>query len=295
MDMKEFQTALRAVRKGGLILKKHFGRVGYRLKGRANPVTIADLEAQAAVIKTIKKRFPSDSFLAEENLHDFKSADRSSFAPALRAGALKGRGPAKLMLSEADRLWILDPLDGTLNYAHSFPHFSVSLAFCIKGEPALGVIYDPSREELFTAEKGKGAFLNGKRISVSKTAKIKDSLLATGFAYDRGEKADYYCSYYAAFLKISHDIRRAGSASLDLAWTACGRLDGYWEFNLKPWDVAAGLLIAGEAGGKVTDFSGKPFGPGTDSVKKWGTQTLCSNSRIHTAMLKVIRKRLGNR
>jgi len=268
MDMKEFQTALRAVRKGGLILKKHFGRVGYRLKGRANPVTIADLEAQAAVIKTIKKRFPSDSFLAEENLHDFKSADR---------------------------LWILDPLDGTLNYAHSFPHFSVSLAFCIKGEPALGVIYDPSREELFTAEKGKGAFLNGKRISVSKTAKIKDSLLATGFAYDRGEKADYYCSYYAAFLKISHDIRRAGSASLDLAWTACGRLDGYWEFNLKPWDVAAGLLIAGEAGGRVTDFSGKPFGLGTDSVKKWGTQTLCSNSRIHTAMLKVIRKRLGNR
>ncbi|GAB4029076.1 MAG: inositol monophosphatase family protein [Elusimicrobiota bacterium] len=263
MYMKEREIALKAVIKAGEILKKYFGRVGYKLKGRANPVTLADLKSQETIIKELKKSFPEHGFIAEES--GLKRINRN-------------------------KLWILDPLDGTVNYAHGYPHCAISLA-CVSGNtPVLAFIYNPLKEELFSAVKGRGAYLNGKKISVSSVSSIKDSLLATGFAYDRAQKADFYCSFYSDFMKISHDIRRAGAASLDMAWTACGRLDGYWEFNLKPWDVAAGILINEEAGGKVTDFEGKKLS--SSNIFSWGKQTLCSNGLLHRQMLARIKEKI---
>lgn len=261
--MREREIALKAVIKAGEILKKHFGRVGYRLKGRADPVTLADLKSQETIIKELKKSFPGHGFIAEES---------------------------GLKRINCDKVWILDPLDGTVNYAHGYPHCAISLAYVSANTPLLAFIYNPLKEELFSAVKGRGAYLNGKKISVSAVSSIKDSLLATGFAYDRAQKAEFYCSFYSDFMKISHDIRRAGAASLDMAWTACGRLDGYWEFNLKPWDVAAGILINEEAGGKVTDFEGKKLSSG--NIFSWGKQTLCSNGLLHRQMLARIKEKI---
>lgn len=259
--MKEFKIAFKAVKKGGEILTRFFGKTKYELKGPRNPVTIADTQSQNIIVSEIKKYFPFDSFLAEENLET---------------------------IDNIERIWILDPLDGTVNYAHNYPHFAISLSFIEGNEIKLGIIFDVIKDELFWAIKGKGAFLNGKKINVSKTQKLGESLLATGFAYDREQKAEFYCSFYSKFLKVSHDIRRAGAASLDMAWLACGRLDGYWEFNLNPWDVAAGKLLVEEAGGKVTDFDGKKWKFDLDSLKKWGKETLSSNGYIHKEMLKII-------
>lgn len=261
--MKEKEIAIKAIMKAGSIIKKYFCKTGYTLKGRGNPVTIADIKSQETIIREIKDVFPDHKFIAEEN------------------GLKKIRG---------ERLWILDPLDGTVNYAHGYPHCAISLAYIVKGEILLGFIYNPIKDDFFYAIKGKGAFLNGNKIHVSNVKSIKDSLLATGFAYDRAEKADFYCSFYSDFMKISHDIRRAGAASLDMAWTACGRLDGYWEFNLKPWDVAAGVLLLSEAGGKVSDFKGKSLL--SIDILSWGKETLCSNGLLHNQMLDIIRKRL---
>ncbi|MDT8288025.1 MAG: inositol monophosphatase family protein, partial [Elusimicrobiales bacterium] len=245
----------------GKILKARFGKVGYSLKGRADLLTAADLASQKKAIGLIRRHYPDHGLLAEEGVDTFRP----------------GR-PA----------WIIDPLDGTTNYAHGFPAAAVTAAYYDGTEIKAGGTLDPFRGELFFAVKGRGASLNGRRIKVSRTPELSRSLLATGFAYDRGEKAEYYCSFYAEFLKISHDIRRMGSAALDLAWTACGRLDGYWEFNLKPWDVAAGLLLVKEAGGEVSDFSGKGWKVPTD----FGPQTLAANGRLNRAMLSVIREKL---
>jgi len=261
--MKEKEIAVKAITKAGSIIKKYFCKTNYTLKSRANPVTIADIESQKTIIKEISRVFPDHKFIAEES--GFKKIS-------------------------AEKLWILDPLDGTVNYTHGYPHCAISLAYIVKDEIILGLIYNPIEDEFFYSIKGKGAFLNGKRIYVSKVKSIKDSLLATGFAYDRAEKADFYCSFYSDFMKISHDIRRAGAASLDMAWTACGRLDGYWEFNLKPWDVAAGILILSEAGGKVSDFRGKSLL--LTDILSWGKETLCSNGLLHNQMLNIIRRKL---
>lgn len=245
----------------GKILKSRFGKVGYSLKGRADLLTAADLASQKNAIALIRRHFPDHGLLAEEGVDTFRP----------------GR-PA----------WIIDPLDGTTNYAHGFPAAAVTAAYYDGAEIKAGGTLDPFRGELFFAVKGRGTSLNGRRARVSGTKGLSASLLATGFAYDRGEKAEFYCSFYAEFLKISHDIRRMGSAALDLAWTACGRLDGYWEFNLKPWDVAAGLLLVKEAGGKVSDFSGKDWSGPAD----FGTQTLAANGRLNGAMLSIIRKKI---
>jgi len=254
-EIKILKTALLA---GGAVLRRYFGRVTYELKGRANLLTKADLSSQRAVIAVIKKAFPGHGFLAEE------------------AGVRGcGEGP----------LWVIDPLDGTTNYAHTFPVAAVSIGFMAGGRIMAGGVFDPFREELFLAERGGGAFMNGRRIKVSAAPKLARSLLVTGFPYDRAEKADFYCSFFSKFMRISHDVRRLGSASLDLAWLAAGRTDGYWEFGLKPWDVAAGGLIVEEAGGKVTDFSGRPW----KAIGGYGAQTLATNGRIHAEMLKVIK------
>ena len=259
--MKELQVIKKALLAGGRVLSAKFGRVTYRLKGRANLLTEADLASQKKVIGVIRAAFPDDGFMAEES---------------------------DVVETPNGRMWIIDPLDGTTNYAHGFPAAAVSIGFSERGTVKAGGVYDPFRKELFLASRGGGAFLNGRRLSVAKVPSIDKALLVTGFPYDRAEKAAYYCGFFAEFMRLSHDVRRMGVASLDMCWAAAGRAAGYWEFGLKPWDVAAGEVIVEEAGGKVTDFSGKPWRVGT----AMGSQTLAANPRLHAAMLRVIRRRL---
>jgi len=259
--MREIKTLKKALLEGGAVLRSYFGRVTYSLKGRGNLLTEADLRSQKKIIAVIKKTFPDHGILAEEG-------DQ-------RDG---GEGP----------LWVIDPLDGTTNYAHTFPHAAVTIAFMAGGRVLAGGVLDPFRKELFLAERGGGAFVNGRRIKVSSAAKLSRSLLVTGFPYDRAKKAGFYCSFIENFLRVSHDIKRMGSAALDLAWLAAGRTDGYWEFGLNPWDVAAGKLLVEEAGGKVSDFSGRPW----KAVGDYGARTLATNGRIHAGMLSIINRTL---
>ena len=257
--MNRRAVLLDALRRSGRVLKRRFGKVGYREKGRANLVTIADIESQRAVLGAIRKAFPGDDYKAEED---------------------------EVKLTGAGYLWLIDPLDGTTNYAHSYPASCVSIGVLKRGKPFLGGVYDPSRDELFLAEKGKGATMNGKRINVSTPRRVADALLVSGFAYDRATRADFYLARFKAFLTRSHDVRRSGSAALDMAWIAAGRVDGFWEYKLNPWDVAAGWLLVQEAGGKVSDFSGKDWrDPATI-----GSETLATNGRVHAEMLRILRR-----
>ena len=260
--MKKFVAARdEALERSGKILRKHFGRARVTLKGRANLLTQADLESQKAVLALIQRRFPDHDFLAEES---------------------------QRKLTGAEYCWVVDPLDGTTNYAHGYPAFCVSIGLLRRGKPYVGGVYDPFRDEAFLAERGRGARLNGKRMKVSATPKLEDSLLITGFAYDRAERGRYYLEFFRRFMERCHDVRRSGSAALDLAWVAAGRADGFWEFKLSPWDVAAGRLLVEEAGGKVTDFAGKRW----SALEIFGAQTLASNGRLHAAMLKLIKRGL---
>lgn len=239
----------------GNILRGSIGKVGYRYKGFKNLLTETDLKSENLVRGKILKNFPDHGILSEET------------APKI---------------SSSPYLWVIDPLDGTTNFAHSFPVACVSIALLKNEDPVLGGIYDPFRDELFMAEKGRGAFLNGKRIKVSSVKRLEESLVMTGFPLE--PHFEGYLRLYRKFLRICHDLRRSGSAALDLAWTACGRLEGYWEFKLNPWDVAAGKLILEEAGGKMTDFRGRPW----KGVSNFGRETTASNGKIHRQMLKII-------
>jgi len=259
---KEIAVIKKCLTDSGAILRKYFRKVDYKLKGRANLLTKADLASQKAVLKTITSAFPDHDYLAEEDSRK---------------------------LTGSRWLWIVDPLDGTTNYAHGYPASCISIGLVKDGKPFAGGVYDPFRDELFLVQKGRGATLNGKKISVSGTKKLSESLLYTGFGYDRAERAEFYCSFYIDFIKICHDVRRSGSAALDMAWVACGRVDGMWEFKLNPWDVTAGLLLVSEAGGKVSDFSGKPW----DDPLKFGFETLAANGKIDREMLRVIGKRVA--
>ena len=257
--MSRRKTLLTALRRAGAVLSRRFGKVTYRQKRRADLLTAADLESQRVVLGLIARAHPDDDFMAEED---------------------------EVKLTGAERLWIVDPLDGTTNYAHGYPASCVSIGLLRRGVPELGGVYDPFRRELFVAERGKGAFLNGKRLSVTRVPKVADSLLITGFAYDRAERPDFYLKRFKAFMTRSHDVRRSGSAALDMAWIAAGRADGFWEFKLNPWDVAAGRLVVTEAGGRVTDFSGREW-------KDWramGGETLATNGRVHAEMLRILRR-----
>ena len=264
--MKETDVLMCALRECGAILAKNFRHVCYELKGRANLVTAADVASQKKAFEIIKAAFPDDKFIAEEDMPQEWTADNE--------------------YAEKGRVWIIDPLDGTTNYAHGFPQAAVSIAFAECGRTRTAGVFNPMMNELYSAEEGKGAYLNGEKISVSKTPCVEKSLLVTGFAYDRAEKADYYLRFFKEFMKISHDVRRLGAASLDMCWLAAGRTDGYWEFNLKPWDVAAGWLILEEAGGKATCFDGSPWIAGWEL----GRQTLATNGLIHEEMIAEIGK-----
>lgn len=260
---KELAVLKEALSEAGKIAKKYYGRVGYDLKGRRNLVTKADYECQKKITQIIMKHFPDHAFLAEEKQKNLNTRGRF--------------------------IWVVDPIDGTTNYAHTFPHSGISVGLVKDGLPALGGVLDFSRGEMFYAVKGKGAFLNGKKIYVSKTDKLRASLLVTGFPFERDKIEFLHIPVFKDFLMICHDIRRTGSASLDLCWAAAGRIDGYWEFTLNPWDVCAGKLILEEAGGTVTDFKGRPW----DKLETYGAQTLASNGKIHKQMLSVLKKTVG--
>jgi len=254
-------TLRRALREAGAILRRGFGKVTLRYKGRADIVTESDQASERRILGLIRSRFPDHDYLAEES---------------------------RPRATGSEYLWVIDPLDGTTNYAHGFPVCCVSIGLLHRGEPLLGGVYDPFRDELFIARRGAGTTLNGRRIRVSGQRRLEQSLLVTGFAYDRHKLSRYYLEFYRVFMERCHDVRRSGSAALDLAWVAAGRLDGYWEFHLKPWDVAAGMLLVREAGGTVTDFSGKPWA----APESFGHETLASNGRLHPRMLRLIRKNL---
>jgi len=250
------QVAILAARRAGLLLRLKLGQKRQiKYKGAVNLVTEMDLLAEKIIVSEIRKRHPDHSLLAEEKTD------------------LRGDSPYR---------WVIDPLDGTTNYAHGFPVFSVSIALGKEGKVILGVVYDPMRDELFVAKKGKGARLNGRRIHVSPTPKLSGCLLATGFPYDIRESAADNFDHFRNFALRAHAVRRAGSAALDLCYVAAGRFDGFWEMKLGPWDMAAGSLIVREAGGKVTDFLGNP-------VDLDGKHVLASNGKIHREMMKVLK------
>ena len=214
--------------------------------------------------------------------------DRAS--DALIAARIAAARPGDAILSEelgrrdgtSELRWVVDPLDGTTNYAHGFPHFAVSIGIERDGQREVGVIYDPIKEELFSAERGGGARLNGKPIRVSATDSLERSLLATGFSYDVHRAEVENLEYFGRFLKRARAVRRAGSAALDLAYVACGRFDGFWELDLHAWDVAAGLLLISEAGGRLSDLDGGP-------IPSSGVRAVASNGRIHDDLLAVLR------
>lgn len=252
------RTLEKAMTEAGHILKKAMARpkkISY--KSPVSLVTETDKKAEKTIIEIIKRNFPDHSILAEES--DPKEGSHCK--------------------------WIIDPVDGTTNFAHGFPIACISIGYEEDGKMKLGGVYNPFIEEWFWAEHGKGASLNGKKIQVSKVPAIKSSLLVTGFPYDRREKSDYYLNIFKNFLGNCHDVRRLGSAAIDLCYVACGRFDGYWEFGLKAWDQSAGAIIVEEAGGRLSDFRGQSF-----SV--YGSQTLATNGKIHDEMLRNLKKLL---
>ncbi len=248
--------AVETAREAGALLRDHFGRaVDVRYKSSPiDLVTEADLLSETFIKERIAAHYPRHAILAEESGH--------------HAGASEYR-------------WLIDPLDGTTNYAHGYPFFCVTLALEYRGEIVLGVAYDPLREELFMAERGAGATLNGRPIRVSHTEALAKGLLATGFPYTIRNQPDESLTYFARFVKTAQAIRRDGSAVLDLCYLACGRFDGFWELGLRPWDMAAGALMVEEAGGRVTRFDGSPFRLSEPEI-------LASNGLIHEEMIAVL-------
>lgn len=239
----------------GKILRKYYkSSVNVSYKGPRDLVTEADIAVERFIKEKLYKLYPQVDFLGEES------------------GSLEKKKTA----------FILDPLDGTTNFAHQFPFFCISLGLVVNFEIVLGIIYDPIRRELFYALKNSGAYLNNTKISVSNATELKRSLLATGFPYADDTVAKSL-SYFNHILPFCQGIRRAGAAAIDLAYTACGRFDGFFELNLKPWDVAAGILIVREAGGKVTDLSGLPSTPYDGNI-------LATNGLIHHELLKIVEK-----
>jgi myo-inositol-1(or 4)-monophosphatase len=255
MFKKELNTAARAALKaGGLLLRMSRRKLEIGYKSPIDLVTAADRSSEALLISIIRRAFPGDDIMTEE------SQDQRTASP---------------------RRWIIDPLDGTTNFAHGFPVWCVSIAFEEKGVVRAGAVYNPHLGEMFTAVKGGGAFLNGRRIRVSGQKDLVRSLLATGFPYDVHTSRNDNLEYFRRFIKRAQAVRRPGSAAIDLAYLACGRFDGFWEIKLKPWDAAAASLMVAEAGGKITNFKG-----GRYSI--YYPECLAANRVLHRKMLGVI-------
>ncbi|MCJ7644916.1 MAG: inositol monophosphatase [Candidatus Aminicenantes bacterium] len=249
------EAAKAAAREAGGLLRENADKRGeIMFKGAVDLVTHFDRKSQEMIFRRLSAAFPGHGYLAEEGL------------------SLPGT---------SDCRWIIDPIDGTTNFAHTFPVFCVSIALEQKGEVVVGAVYDPMRDELFEAARGRGAFLNGARIRVSDIPELGKALLATGFPYDVRTSRFNNVREFNAFIVRAQAVRRCGSAALDLCYVACGRFDGFWELKLKPWDVAAGALIVEEAGGRVSDFEGRPFDP-------FNQRTLATNGLIHEEMKKAL-------
>jgi myo-inositol-1(or 4)-monophosphatase len=241
---------------GDSIAKSAGRRIRVSFKGEVDLVTQFDRQAQNLIVNAMSKEYPEYGVLSEENV-------------STRTGR-----PVR---------WIVDPLDGTTNFAHGLPIWAVSIALEVEKEIVLGVVYDPTRKETFSAMKNGGARLSGSKISVSRTRKLGHSLLVTGFPYDIRQTENNNLRQFSEFAVRARAVRRLGSAALDLCYTACGRFDGYWELKLSPWDQAAGSLILHEAGGRVTDFAGKAF-----SI--YGDEVLGTNGLIHGQMMQVLKR-----
>ena len=255
--MSDFVDKAAAIaREAGSVISKLAERnIGFELKGAYDLVTEADRASEHLIVERLRQHFPSHAIVAEEG-----SAHQGS----------------------SEYRWYVDPLDGTTNFAHGFPVYNVTLGLERAGEIIAGVIYDPTRDEMFQTESGSGAFLNGKRIHVTKTQRIEDSLSATGFP-SRKRHHNINVHFYYQLAMLSHGVRRAGAAAIDLAYVACGRLDFFWEFQLNRWDMAAGVLLVREAGGECTDMFGDPF-------DLRGPHVLADNGVLHTPIVELMRK-----
>ena len=252
------KVLLSCLKEAGSIIGKNFGKTHrVQFKTPISLVTEIDMAAEKKIVSIVQNAFPSHRLLTEES------------APK------QGTSPYR---------WIVDPLDGTTNYAHHIPICAVSIGVEHDGKMIMGGIYNPMQNEMFFTELGAGSFLNAKKIRVSNTSRLIDSLLVTGFPYDSPDKAKYYVSFVESMLKKTRGLRRLGAAAIDLAYVACGKFDAFWEFNLQPWDVAAGILMVQESGGKVSGFDGKKMNVDQPA------QMLASNAVIHPSILKIFSK-----
>jgi myo-inositol-1(or 4)-monophosphatase len=250
--------AVEAARAAGDIIRRGMSdTLDIRYKGAINLVTQIDVAAERAVVERLRAKAPDHNILAEEGT---------------------------TQIGDSPYRWLIDPLDGTTNYAHRFPFFCVSIGLQRDQDMVLGVVFDPLRDELFAAVRGGGATLNGQPLSVSATAALNHSLVVTGFAYDPARDTNVNFRHFEAMSRVVRGVRRTGSAALDLCYVAAGRSDGFWELALSPWDTAAGQVIVDEAGGRVSDFGGRAFSPYIPEV-------VASNGKIHDAMLAVLNQR----
>ncbi|HTQ52996.1 MAG TPA: inositol monophosphatase family protein [Bryobacteraceae bacterium] len=247
------EAAVEIAREAGALLANYYARrVPYELKAEFDLVTEADRASERLIVERLRSWFPSHGIVAEE-----------------------GGGHA----GSSEYRWYVDPLDGTTNFAHSLPIFNVTMALEYAGEMIAGVVFDPLRQEMFTAERGAGAWLNQHRIRVSAVARLDSSLLCTGFP-SRKRHLSINVHFYHQLAMATHGVRRTGSAAIDLAWVACGRLDGFWEFGLNPWDIAAGRLLVTEAGGQVSDMRGQPHAFSSSHL-------LADNGHLHAQILEI--------
>jgi myo-inositol-1(or 4)-monophosphatase len=253
-------TAVKAARKAGTIIHRasfDIDKLNIRRKRQNDFVSEVDEAAEEAIISILREAYPSHDILAEES----------------------GKHG-----NDADYVWVIDPLDGTTNFLHGFPQYCISIGLLHKGKPTQAVVYDPNRNELFTASRGVGAYLNDRRIRVSRTDKLEDSLMATGFPFREVEHLDQYLRMFKNVTKATSGIRRPGAAALDLAWVACGRVDGFWEIGLSPWDMAAGALLVREAGGLIGDLEGNEGFLDSGRV-------VATNAKLFAAMLKLLHQK----
>lgn len=264
LDLDKFLAEVESIARGaGEVALRHFARpipIQARKSTRSDVVTAADTELEAFIVRELLARFPDHHIVGEEGGGQGAPAD------------------------EAPYHWFVDPIDGTVNFASRIPHFSTSIALCTPDrQPLLGVVNDPSRGELFSAIRGAGATLNGRPIQVTSTDSLNDAVLSTGFPYDKHTNPDNNLREFAAMLMHIRGERRLGSAAIDFSWVAAGRLDGFWERDLKPYDAMAGMLIVREAGGTVTDYDGRP-----NPQASFHGRYAASNGRIHEAILAVL-------